>query len=138
MHDQEIAEGGPLPQGAGTIFVVEDDVLNGQLLVEVLMQESGHHALLLPDGFLALKLARFIQPILFIIDYYLPRMNGLVLYDRLHARKELKDVPAIIISAALEGHEDEIKQRGLVALSKPFDLGVFLAVVERLLKRENR
>jgi DNA-binding NtrC family response regulator len=132
LYDQEGMSLGELPPGSpGTIFVIEDNHCNGKLLVEILLRETCHHALLFRDGFLALKFSRFIKPLLFIIDSHLPQVDGVALYDQLHARKELRDVPAIIISASLEGHKDEIKKRKLVALSKPFDLDEFLTTVER-------
>jgi DNA-binding response OmpR family regulator len=133
FYDQEEIAAGELSlRSPGTIFVIEDNHCNGKLLIEVLLRETCHHALLFRDGFLALRFSRLIKPLLFIIDCHLPHLDGLVLYDQLHALKELKDVPAIILSASLEGHEDEIKKRRLVALSKPFDLEEFLATVERV------
>ncbi len=60
-------------------------------------------------------------------------MNGIMVYDRLHSNRELQDIPALIVSARLEGHEREIKERGLVALSKPFDLEDFFAAIENVM-----
>ena len=55
-----------------------------------------------------------------------------ILYDRLHARKELATVPALIVGASLKEGEDAIKQRGLLAVEKPFDLDEFLFPIESL------
>ncbi len=117
-----------------TIMIVEDDCDTGQFIVEAILQETGYHPLLLNNGFLALKVAQYRKPALFIIDYYLPKMNGLVLYERLHACKILEDVPCLIISAAPLKELEEVMQRGKLALlSKPFELQQFLDLIERLI-----
>ena len=114
-----------------TILVVEDDTSIGTLLMETLALETSYSAMLVTDGIQALQVARSIKPCLFITDYWLPRINGLELYDRLQATKELADTPTIIMSAYLP--EQEIKKRNLIGLNKPFDLDEFLAMVEKLL-----
>jgi len=71
-----------------------------------------------------------VKPHFFLLEYYLPDMNGIILYDQLHARKELEAVPALIVGASLKEGEDAIKQRGLLAVEKPFDLDEFLSILE--------
>src|SRR5260370_7797342 len=78
-----------------TIIVVEDDEDIGSFLVQAILQETNHQAMLLTDGFQCLKAVTSIKPNLFILDYHLPSMNGIELYDQLHARKELEHVPAV-------------------------------------------
>src|SRR5215469_5479622 len=101
---QELAENNGLIRNTNTIFIVEDDESNGMLLAELLLRETTFYPLLLQDASHVLHLTRFIKPLLFLIDYCLPRMNGLELYDQLHAREELRDIPAIILSASLADH----------------------------------
>lgn len=115
------------------ILIIEDDLCNGEFLVELLLEETPFYPIRLTDGFQALKFMQLLKPKLLICDYYLPKMNGIVLYDRLHSNHELQDVPALIVSARLEGHEREIKERGLVALGKPFDLEDFFAAIENVM-----
>ena len=114
-----------------TILVVEDDASIGTLLVEALAQETPYSAMLVTDGIQALNVAHNVKPCLFITDYWLPHINGLELYDRLQATKDLADTPTIIMSAYLP--EQEIRKRNLIGLNKPFDLDEFLEVVEKLL-----
>jgi DNA-binding NtrC family response regulator len=116
-----------------TIFIVEDDNANGALLTEIILQETSCHALLLTNAWQVLKVVQYQQPLLFVLDYYLPDMNGIELYDQLQVIEGLQGVPALIIGASLETHEQEIKERGLVALAKPFELEDFLAIIETLL-----
>ena len=115
------------------ILIIEDDLCNGEFLVELLLEETPFYPIRLTDGFQALKFTQLLKPKLLICDYYLPKMDGITLYDRLHSNRELQDVPALIVSARLEGHEREIKERGLAALSKPFDLEDFFAAIENVM-----
>ena len=114
-----------------TILVVEDDVGIGSFLAQAISQETRHQALLVTDGFQALKTVMDIKPSLFILDYQLPRMNGIELYDKLHTIDGLDNVPAILISARLP--KKEIDTRHITGLSKPLELDEFLHTIEELL-----
>ncbi|HTD19996.1 MAG TPA: response regulator, partial [Ktedonobacteraceae bacterium] len=110
---------------------VEDDTGIGSFLVQAILQETPHHAMLVADGLQAIKAVSNIKPSLFILDYQLPRMNGLELYDHLHATKGLEHIPAIVISARLP--KSEIAKRKIIAMSKPLELDDFLQTIEKLL-----
>ena len=84
-----------------TILIVEDDIYIGEVLVQAITQETSFLAILVQSGDEALNTVKGIKPNLFILDYQLPRMNGIELYDELHANKELEHVPALMISAQL-------------------------------------
>lgn len=114
-----------------TVLVVEDDTGIGSFLVQAISQETLHHAMLVTDGLQAIKAVSSIKPSLLILDYQLPRMNGIEIYDHLHATKGLEDIPAIMISARLP--RKEIAKRNIVAMSKPLELDDFLQAIEKLL-----
>ena len=85
------------------------------------------------DSNAALKLVRHFTPCLFILDYGLPGMNGIELYDRLHFNKELAPIPAILITANRQIPQQQIQQRQLITFMKPLELNGFLATIETLL-----
>jgi DNA-binding response OmpR family regulator len=114
-----------------TILVVEDDDSIGSVLVEALSMETSYDALLVCDGFQALNALRSLKPLLVITDYRLPHMDGLELYDRVHAMTETANVPTIIMSAYMP--EDEVRKRHLCSLHKPFELDDLLNLIEHLL-----
>jgi DNA-binding response OmpR family regulator len=114
-----------------SILVVEDDPDIGLFLVQAIIQETAHQAMLVADGFEALKAVKNIKPDLFVLDYWLPTMNGIELYDRLHAMKELESIPAIMISAQLPTRE--LEKRKLNSMNKPLELDEFLRLIEQLL-----
>jgi DNA-binding response OmpR family regulator len=116
--------------GVKTILLVEDDANIGEVLVQAITQETQFLAILVPDGFEALNAVKGITPNLFVLDYQLPRMNGIELYDQLHARAELVDVPALMMSARLP--HKELEKRNILGMNKPIDLNDFLQTIEEL------
>jgi len=113
-----------------TILLVEDDPNIGLFLVEAIAQETPYRAIVASDSHAALKLVRHFTPCLFILDYGLPGMNGIELYDHL---KEVAPIPAILMTASRQLPQEQIQQRQLITFRKPFELDVFLATIETLL-----
>ncbi len=120
------------PTAVKTVFIVEDDEAIGELLVEVIEQETSYQAVLASDGFQALKMLRTVKPDVLILDYGLPGMNGLEFYDTIHAAKALKHLPVLIVSAETARIQKEVKARQLSQLQKPFGLANLLEAIERL------
>ncbi len=73
-----------------TILIVEDDAHIGEYLERVLSEETPYKPLVVSNGFEALKVTREVKPNLFVLDYHLPGMDGIELYDQLHAVKEFQ------------------------------------------------
>jgi CheY-like chemotaxis protein len=114
-----------------TILVVEDDEGNGLLIARLISQETNYHVVVARDCREALRVIFAAKPDLFIIDYRLPFMNGIELYDLLHAHKELQHIPAILISAALRYEiAQQLEERKLFFLNKPFELQEFVEAIE--------
>ena len=81
------------------IFIVEDDEEIGNLLLQIIEQETIHKAIHHVDARKALKAATQVMPQLLLLDYSLPDMNGLELYDWLQSFEHLKNIPTILMSA---------------------------------------
>jgi len=116
-----------------TILLVEDDPYISSFLVEAIAHETPYRAIVASDSNAALNLVRHFTPGLFILDYGLPGMNGIELYDRLHINQALATIPTILISANHHLPNQQILQRHLTVFTKPFDLDAFLATIETLL-----
>jgi len=114
-----------------TILVVEDDTDIGSFLVQAISQETPHQAMLVTDGFQALKALTNIRPNLLILDYHLPSMNGIELYDRIQEMNRHDNLPTILISARLP--KQEIAKRKITGMAKPLELDEFLQTIEQLL-----
>ncbi len=115
---------------ARTILVVEDDMNVGSLLVSIIEEELLYRVTLAINAYEALAIVENTKPHLFILDYQLPGMNGLQLYDHLHILPGLEQIPGLVISA--NAPINEIKKRHLWYLKKPFELNELLEVTERL------
>lgn len=115
-----------------TILVVEDERAIAELVGLVLSQETAYQTTCVSDGKEALSLAREVTPVLFLLDYQLPSMTGIQLYDQLHSNKDLETIPAIMMSANLP--MPELEKRQIVPLAKPFDLDELLSLVDRVLE----
>jgi len=113
------------------ILLVEDDHSHGSMLYHLFKQETPHRVYATSDGQTAWSFLQHIKPNLILLDYLLPRMNGLMLYDCICAEKSLHDIPVVMISAVLP--HDEIKKRGLIGFQKPFEIDEFLHTVEDLI-----
>ena len=85
------------------------------------------------DSNAALNVVRHFAPCLFVLDFGLPGMNGIELYDRLHVNPELAPIPAILITADRYVPQQQLQQRQLITFLKPFDLEAFLATIGTLL-----
>lgn len=114
-----------------TILLVEDDSIISEMLVQMITQETPFKVFSAPDGLEALDLVKNMKPQLLILDYWLPFMHGIELYDRLHTTKGLEAVPAIMLS--VNAPVREINQRHLTYIKKPFDMPKLLDTIQRLL-----
>ncbi|MGZ3611797.1 MAG: response regulator [Ktedonobacteraceae bacterium] len=114
-----------------TILLVEDDSIISELLIQMITQETHYKIFSVPDGLEALDLVKNIKPQLLILEYWLPFIHGIELYDRLHNTEGLEEVPAIMLS--VNAPVKEINQRHMIYIKKPFDMPKLLDTIHRLI-----
>jgi CheY-like chemotaxis protein len=100
--------------------------------VQFIEQETPYHGLLVTTGRDALRAVSTTTPSLLLLDYLLPGMNGIELYDQLQRMKGGRAIPAIMISATLPS--SEIRQRDIVGMNKPFDIDDLLQTIEKIIQ----
>jgi CheY-like chemotaxis protein len=116
------------------ILIVEDDPNNREFFTEAIAFLTSYLVLTARNATEALSRVKHVKPHLFICDYRLPDMNGLELYDLLHATPGLENIPGFILTSVIsEEMAQMLKSRGLVYLEKPFDLDVFLGIIQQML-----
>ena len=114
-----------------TVLIVEDDESIGAFILRAILDETSHQAILVTNGYKAIETVKSLKPNLLVLDYHLPRMNGIELYDNIHANKELEHVPAILMSARLP--KNEARKRKITCLEKPFELDALLKTIDDLI-----
>jgi len=114
-----------------TVLLVEDDAAIAELLVQIIVQETPYRVFAVPDGLQALKMVDNIRPNLLLLDYWLPTIHGIELYDRLCAVKGLTQIPTIMLS--VNPPLQEIKKRKITYMKKPFDVGQLVQTIQTLM-----
>jgi CheY-like chemotaxis protein len=114
------------------VLIVEDDEGIGFVLAEIISQETPYDALLVTNGLDALQAVRAMRPGLLLLDYRLPGMNGIELYDHLQRLEGREGIPVILMSATLP--YQEIAQRQVIGMKKPLDLDDLLQTIEHLIQ----
>ena len=120
--------------GPKLILILEDDPAHGWLLQHLIQHETPYYVLLASNGVEALKLVRSLVPHLILLDYTLPGMNGLQVYEQIQAEPGLEQVPAILVTA----WPDRTEGRGshLYCIGKPYDPYALLEVLHQQLGDE--
>jgi len=114
------------------IVIVEDDTDIGPVILQAITTENRYQAVLVSEGVQALALIEHLTPDLFLLDYHLPGLTGIDLYDRLQAQSGLECVPALLMSADPRASELAFA-RGIPHLKKPFKLAALVALMDALL-----
>jgi DNA-binding NtrC family response regulator len=119
------------------VLIVEDDPDNAATL-ELLLQLEDHYQTLYfrnAEEVLAnLDIIQASYPALFILDFLLPKLSGLDLYDQLHATRGLEHVPVIIVTGSLLTDKQRVRlaQPGFVTINKPYDVDDMLDTIRQL------
>ena len=116
-----------------TVLIVDDDRDIGDVLQKIILDQTSYKVVWIAESDLALNAASFMRPSLLLLDYMLPTMHGLDLYDRLQEIESMRGVPTVLISASATLPFDELRSRGIYLLRKPFDLNDLLDILAELL-----
>lgn len=116
-----------------TILVVDDGRENREFIAEYILEPNGYAYLMAKDGREALDLVLAHRPALILLDYQMPRMNGI---EMLRAMQEHNlNIPIILMT--FYGSEEiavEVYRLGVRDyVKKPFSIEEMLMVIERSL-----
>jgi two-component system, response regulator RpfG len=117
------------------ILVVDDSPSNTTLYERVVNHIQGHAAQCFTDPVLALAWAKTHRAALVVVDYKMPKMDGLEFIRRLRAMEGNEHVPIAMLTAV---HSPVLWQMALDAgasayLMKPIDKQQFIETAQRLL-----
>ncbi len=120
-----------------TILIIDDDHDIGEMLRAVITQQTNYRVVWIAESDLALEAASHMRPSLILLDYMMPTMDGLKLYDYLQDKPNMRGVPVVMISARATLPFEQIRERGMYMLRKPFDLSDLLDILAQLLSNES-
>jgi len=115
-----------------TILLIEDHPIFSKIFARIIAEYTSHRVIRLSDGSQIQQVMHEARPDLLILDYNLPGMNGIEIYDLVHNTVGWENIPAIMISANLPMRE--VRQRKIPGLHKPCTSGELLRVIEQTLQ----
>lgn len=81
------------------IILIADDDPDIQMLVALRLERAGYRVLRASDGEAALSLALAESPDLAVLDWSMPKLDGLELTRRLRANAETAEMPVLLLTA---------------------------------------
>ena len=122
-----------VPGAEKVVLIVDDDLEIGDVLQKIITENTDYQTVWIAESDLALAAAHQLRPALILLDYMLPIMDGLKLYDRMQEIETIRGVPVILISALATLPFEALRERGIYLLRKPFELTDLLDIVAQLL-----
>jgi CheY-like chemotaxis protein len=116
-----------------TILVIDDDPLILEMATE-LLAEKGHRALSALGGSEGLTQARAERPDLILLDYHMPRIDGLAVVQRLKADAVTRRIPVVALTSGTGDQANALIRAGCIGfIPKPFEPAEFLQIVDEIL-----
>jgi two-component system alkaline phosphatase synthesis response regulator PhoP len=103
------------------IVVADDDPDTLECLIEVFSQK-GYEVAGCPDGLAVQASIAEMQPDLVILDAWMPRMDGITLFENMRADPRMQNIPIIFFTASSEVLKQRLvvyKARGAALVVKP-------------------
>ncbi len=115
-----------------TILIVEDDPTIGTLLQEVIQRNARYRVVWVARASEAIQAIKDMLPDLLLLDYFLPDMTGIELYDYLQCTIKAKHIPAIMLTASLSSITQQLQEREITGMSKPFHISELIKLIKDL------
>lgn len=115
------------------ILIIDDDRDIGDILQKIIQEQTTYKAVWIAESDLVLDAASFLRPSLLLLDYMMPGIDGLKLYDHLQSIETIRGVPTVLISGSSTLPFDELRSRGIYILKKPFELNELLDLLAQIL-----
>jgi CheY-like chemotaxis protein len=121
-----------MSSNAKTVLVVDDEPVLRTIVREIL-HEEGYAVIEAADGRVIPEILARQRPDLVLMDVMMPGVDGREAYRQLRSHPEHRDIPVVMMSAAIKPHGLDPSIAGFVA--KPFDISDLIELVTRLIGR---
>ena len=115
-----------------TILIIEDDPYNREL-EQALFERAGYNVLTAEDAEKGIAIAEDEKPDLIVLDYQLPRINGLQALANLKHNRKTRGIPCVFVTASATDEQiAKLKSSDACGyVTKPVDTKTF---VEQVIK----
>jgi two-component system alkaline phosphatase synthesis response regulator PhoP len=115
-------------------ILVVDDEKHVARLIQINLERGGYTTSIASDGTQALEQVANDPPDLIVLDWMMPKMNGMETLKRLRSNPATEDIPVIMLTAKAEDRDVFMGwQSGVDCyLTKPFNPMELLVFVERI------
>ena len=113
------------------ILIVDDE--QGLIrLLKIVLENTGRYSVHQEnDATKAVDAARLFKPELILLDYVMPKMDGITLAQELRADPQFRHTPVVFLTATVVENESGSSEiAGFPALSKPIALNRLMAVID--------
>lgn len=115
------------------ILLVDDDPMILQL-VKQLFELDGYNVALAKNGVEAIEKAVTLQPDVIVMDYMMPKLNGIAACQRINGAPETADIPIVIFSANANPDLPEQSRRAGAAIYLDKSLSIPVGLSEAVSK----
>ncbi|MES1176834.1 MAG: response regulator [Myxococcales bacterium] len=126
----------PLPEGAKTVLIIDDEAEIRKMLSR-LLSHKGHRVIEAERGHQALRMVKEYAPDLIVLDAMLPEVHGFEIARRIKGSQRYGQIPIIMVSAVYRGwrYAEDLKQTCGVDyfIEKPFKIAEVVAAVDACL-----
>lgn len=113
------------------VLLIEDNEVTTAILRQMLAEDSTYRVQHAHDAETAWQMLNDFKPDIILLDYNLPGMNGIELYDRLHLSESFSAIPVLVMGVTLP--TKALEQRQVPFLYKPFESETLRSRIEELL-----
>src|SRR2546430_263667 len=99
-----------------TILIVDDDRDIGEVLRSIILDQTNFRVVWIAESDLALEAFAHLRPSVILLDYMMPTLDGLELFDYMQGLEHLRGVPVILISARSVIPFEQLRARGITFL----------------------
>jgi CheY-like chemotaxis protein len=116
-----------------SILIIEDDPYNREL-EKALFERSGYTVLVAEDAEKGIAIAEDEKPDLIVLDFQLPRVNGIQALDNLKHNYKTREIPCVFVTASVtEEQIEKLKSSDACGyITKPVNTKTFVEQVIKL------